>query len=297
VDGRLGAIRAYCGVILRNPAGLALGTLCVFDERPRLLEAHQVRGLQLLARQVVDQLELRLRTREVERSHQLLAVSQGRLAAFAGQVSHDLKAPITAILGFSELLGDLDAVAGDPSAAGYVERCASSARRMRAMIDELLAFARVGGSLTAARVDLASVMAEVLDDLAPLPDDATVEWAGPPLIGDRQQLRALLQNLVGNALNYRDPAVPALVRVITERTDDGLVLRVTDNGPGIPPDRREDVLRPLVRLRTDVDGAGLGLAVCVRIAAAHGARLRVEDGPGGRGTTMTVVFRATPPSG
>jgi signal transduction histidine kinase len=69
--------------------------------------------------------------------------------------------------------------------------------------------------------------------------------------------------------------------------DGGVLLRVSDNGPGIPPESRNAVVRPLVRLRTDVPGAGLGLAVCARIAAAHGGSLHVGETPGG-GTTVTV---------
>lgn len=294
VDGRLGAIRGYCGVILRNPAGLALGTLCVWDDHPQAPDAAALRALQLLARQVVDELELRLRTRELERAQARMAVSQDRLVTFARQVSHDLKAPITAILGFAELLSEMDAVAADPSATAYVERCASSGRRMRAMIDELLAFAKVGADLATSVVPLDRVMPEVLDDLGPLPADVTVRWSGPPLSGDRHQLRALLNHLVGNALNYRDPAVPTLIEVATTSVDGGVELRVTDDGPGIPADRRDDVLRPSVRLRSDVPGNGLGLAVCARIATAHGGRLRVEDGPGGVGTAIAVLFPPRP---
>jgi signal transduction histidine kinase len=292
VDGRLGEIRAYYAVILYNPDRLPLGTLCVYDEQPRQLQRSQMRALQLLAGRVVDQLELHARRLELERSNAALAVSQDRLAAFAGQISHDLKAPITAIMGFTELLSEMDSVVEDPTVAGYVGRCASSAKRMLAMIDDLLAFARVGASLTPTAVHLDDVMPEVLEDLGSASEDATVRWSGPAIVGDRQQIRALLQNLVGNALKYRRAEVPAVVDVRTERLGSTVVLAVADNGSGIPPDRREDVLRPLVRLRKDVGGAGLGLALCARIVAAHGGTLRIEDGPDGpdRGTTMIAVL-------
>ena len=68
-----------------------------------------------------------------------------------------------------------------------------------------------------------------------------------------------------------------MVEVISEQVGDNAILRVVDNGSGIPPESREDVLRPLVRLRKDIPGAGLGLAVCVRIAAAHGGTLRIDE--------------------
>jgi signal transduction histidine kinase len=224
----------------------------------------------------------------LEHSNAELSRSQDRLASFAGQVSHDLKAPITAILGFTELLNDLDIIIEDASATAYVGRCSSAARRMLGMIDDLLAFARVGATLTPGAVPLDSVMPEVVDELDVAATEATVTWSGADIVGDHAQLRALLRNLIGNAITYRGDA-PASVQVVAERVAESMVLRVIDHGPGIPAASRDDVVRPLFRLRKDVPGAGLGLAVCVRIAAAHGGSLRLGDTPGG-GTTVTIVL-------
>lgn len=290
VDGRISNIRLYCSTILRSPAGYAIGTLCVFDASPREVSEDQIRALRLLAGQVVDVLELRLRGRQLERSYLELTRSQDRLASFAGQISHDLKAPITAILGFTELLSDLDTIVEDPSAAAYVGRCASAAGRMLAMIDDLLAFARVGGTLNPHRIALDTVMPEVLDDLGTATAGATVTWSGPDILADTVQLRALLQNLLSNSLTYRGEAV-CTVQVISEHVAESIVLRVIDNGSGVPAGSRDEVVRPLVRLRKDVAGVGLGLAVCMRIVTAHGGSLRLSDTPGG-GTTATVVLPA-----
>lgn len=288
VDGRIDRIRLYCAAILRNPAGHALGTLCVFDGRAREVSDDQARALRLLARQVVDVLELRLRSRQLERTHAELARSHDRLASFAGQISHDLKAPITAILGFTELLSELDAVTTDSGAAGYVARCTSATRRMLAMIDDLLAFARVGGTLKRRPIALDTVLPEVLEDLGTATEGATVTWSGRDVVADPAQLRALLQNLLSNALTYRSERA-CEVQVVTERTGESITLQVIDNGSGVPAEKRDDVVRPLVRLRTDVGGAGLGLAVCMRIVVAHGGSLELSDTPGG-GTTARVIL-------
>jgi signal transduction histidine kinase len=288
VDGRLASVRFYCSTILRTPAGHAVGTLCVFTDERREPSESQLAALRMLGRQVVDVLELRLRTRQLEDANTELTRSQDRLASFAGQVSHDLKAPITAILGFTELLDDLDPIVDDPSASAYVARCTSAARRMLAMIDDMLAFARVGGTLSPVLNPIATVVAEVLDDLGPLAHGAEVTTAGPDVVADRAQFRALLQNLIVNALRYR-AETPSRVQVRSERVGETMVLSVIDNGVGIPAENREDVLRPLVRLSTGVPGAGLGLAVCVRVAAAHGGSLRLDATPGG-GTTAVVTL-------
>jgi signal transduction histidine kinase len=288
VDGRLARIRFYCSCILRTPEGHAIGTLCLFDTAPRDPDDAAIRAVRLLTRRVVDVLELRLRTSQLEARNQELLRSQDRLASFAGQISHDLKAPITAILGFTELLGDMDVIAGDPSASGYVGRCASAAQRMLGMIDDLLAFARVGATHAPVPNALDTAVPEVLADLGGLVDDAEITWSGPDITADPTALRAVLRNLLSNALTYRGDG-RSTVSVSTEQVAESMVLRVVDHGPGIAPDSREEVLRPLVRLRKDVPGAGLGLAVVARIAAAHGGSLRLVETPGG-GTTAEIVL-------
>ena len=292
VDGTLARIRFYCSAILRSPSGHAIGTLCVFDDEPREISDQQRRTVGLLARQVIDVLELRLRTREAERAHAELARSTDRLAEFAGQVSHDLKAPITAIIGFTELLSDMDDIADDPTIRAYVGRCSSAAKRMLAMIDDLLAFARVGGTLRQVANPIAPLVAEVVADLGPAALDATITASGADVVADTSQLRALLQNLIGNAVLYRGDD-PPVVEVVSDEVRDNTILRVIDNGSGIAPEHREEVLRPLVRLRKELPGAGLGLAVCVRIAAAHGGTIRMDSAPGG-GTSAIVTLPLGP---
>jgi signal transduction histidine kinase len=142
-------------------------------------------------------------------------------------------------------------------------------------------------------VPLDDIIPAALAELGEPARSAQVSWSGPELVGDPGQLRALVKHLLANAINYRGEA-PCVVSVTSERIDGDVVLRVSDNGPGIPPESRGRVVLPLVRLRTDVPGAGLGLAVCARIADAHGGSLRVEETPGG-GTTVTVVLRADEP--
>jgi signal transduction histidine kinase len=288
VDGGLAAIRFYCSCILRTPDGHAIGTLCLFDTVARDPGDAQIRAVRLLTRRVVDVLELRLRTSQLEARNEELLRSQDRLASFAGQISHDLKAPITAILGFTELLEDMEVIANDASARGYVGRCTSAAQRMLAMIDDLLAFARVGATHAPVPVPLDTAVPDALADLGVLIDDADITWSGPDITADPTSLRALLRNLLSNAITYRGDG-RASVSVSTEQVAESTVLHVVDHGPGIPAESRDEVLRPLVRLRKDIPGAGLGLAVVARIAAAHGGSLRLIETPGG-GTTATVVL-------
>jgi signal transduction histidine kinase len=287
VDGRLGAVRLYATSLLRSPAGYPVGTLCVFDDKATPLPDHRLAALSKLADRVVDVLELQLRTRELATTVTELARSQEHLAAFAGQVSHDLKTPLTASMGYAELLSELPVVRDDPRASRYAQRCVATGQRMLTMIQELLEFAGVGGRLDRRPVTLDDLMPDVLDDLGDVVDDASVSWMGDQFEGDPTQLRVLLQNLVGNALNYRRPEVRCQVLVEALCTPMGTEVVVSDNGSGIPAERRAEVLRPLARLRTDIPGTGLGLATCARIAASHGGTLHLGDTPGG-GLTVTA---------
>lgn len=288
VDGRIASVRFFCSLLLRTPDGLPIGALCAFDTVPRDVDSSRLHAVTLLAQRVVDVLELRLRTAQLAKRNEELTRSQDRLASFAGQISHDLKAPITAILGFTELLADMEAIADDPGASGFLARCTSAARRMLGMIDDLLAYARVGATHAAAPVALDAVMPEVLADLGALAAEADVSWSGPEVVADPTALRALLRNLINNSITYRGTG-RATVAVLSEHVAESIVLRVVDHGPGIPAESRDEVLRPLVRLRKDIPGAGLGLAVAVRIAAAHGGSLRLSETPGG-GITASVLL-------
>ena len=108
-------------------------------------------------------------------------------------------------------------------------------------------------------------------------------------MGDADQLRILLQNLIHNAVAYRRPGVTPRIRVTAEALPDGVAVHVTDNGKGIPAEDRSHVTEPLARLHRadDPPGSGLGLSTCVRIAQAHGGRLDIDSNPDG-GTTVSL---------
>jgi signal transduction histidine kinase len=295
VTGRLGALRFYAASPLRGPDGTAFGTLCVFDEVPRPLDDEAAHWLELLASQVVHVLEerrtgreLRRTVAELEAARRELARSNDQLTAFAGQVSHDLRTPLTAVVGFVEVLAKLPAVAGDERAREYIGLAAGAGRRMAGLLEELLAHARLGGSLRVEPVDLAELVGEVLDDLSAVlaGTGARVQVGELPRVpADRTQLRAVLQNLLGNAVAYRRPDRPLLVRVRAARSMDGWRVEVVDNGSGVPPERRVEVFEPLVRLGGSGPGhSGLGLATCRRVVSAHGGRIGLSDGEDG-GTT------------
>jgi signal transduction histidine kinase len=289
VTGAIGAVRFYAANHLVTPDGIAIGTLCVFDGRPRELDDDQRQALRTLADRVVDLLELSLRSRQLERSlaqlhsaRDELRRSNEQLAYFAGQAAHDLRNPLTSVTMSLEMLQEQESVVGDDDARWMVERALSGTTRMDQMISELLAYGRVGGTLRRDDVDLAAVLADVRSDLAgDLADTDLVVGHLPVVRGDRTQLRAVLQNLVANAVKFTRPVRPPRVTVTARPVETGWRLEVSDNGPGIPPADRERVLEPMVRGTSKVDGIGLGLAICARVVRAHGGDIGVGTGPDG----------------
>lgn len=289
VNGGLAHVRSYASVPLVTEHGAALGTLCVFSPTVRTIDAEQREGLEILARQVVEVLELQFKTRQLVEALEVVRRSNEDLAGFAARVSHDLRNPLTAILGYAELSEQDDDVAGGP-AARYFGIIRGSASRMLSTVEEVLEFSRIGGRISRRTVRLNTLMNAVLQDVLPLSSacDAVVTVQDAELSVDQAQVTALLQNLVANGIKYATPGCPPRIEVIASAGPTQL-LHVIDHGKGIDPADRQRVLEPLVRLHRDGDpaGSGIGLATCARIAAAHGGSISLTETPGG-GITATV---------
>ncbi|MDN4610610.1 sensor histidine kinase [Arthrobacter burdickii] len=290
VNGRIADVRAYASVPLVTGSGYALGTLCVFSLRAIGFGVEQREGLEILARQVVEVLELQLTTRQLVEALEVVRRSNEDLAGFAARVSHDLKNPLTAILGYTELSEQDDDVEPSGPAARYFSIIRGSASRMLSTVEEVLEFSRIGGTISRRSVRLGTMVNAVLQDVLPLSSayDAVVTVQDAPLLVDQAQVTALLQNLVSNAIKYSADGRPPRIEVLAS-VGETQVLRVVDHGRGIPAEDRTRVLEPLVRLQRDGDpaGTGIGLATCSRIAAAHGGSISLAETPGG-GTTVTV---------
>lgn len=292
VSGPLGDVRFYASAPLRTPAGVIIGRLCVFDSQPRELDVVQEQSLATVAERVVDVLELRLRTRRLEASLEALTDTQAELhrsnealSLFAGQVSHDLRTPLTAIMASTEMLGQADSVQGDEWLQRLVSTAHGAANRMAGMIEKILAHARVGAQLQRSLTDLDEVLASALEDLEPslrASGASVTSGSLPTLSVDRQQLYSVLLNLVSNAVKYARPGTPPAVAVTAEQHAGSWRVEVRDNGIGIAEADRERVFGLFNRVETSVQGSGIGLATVKRIIEAHGGSIGIStvDGPG-----------------
>ncbi|WP_323960024.1 GAF domain-containing protein [Arthrobacter sp. JZ12] len=296
VTGEIADVRFYASTPLITRDGHSLGTLCVFDQIPGTLTEQQRRSLEILADQIMDILDLQLRTRQLSRALAELGRSNQLLGEFAGRVSHDLQGPLTSIRGFAEMVqSDLQ---DDPDSRQYLDRIVGSAARMASMIDDLLDFARAGGILRVQPVSLARVTAAVQEDLSSALTGSNAQVYVDDFVAeaDPSQLHVMLQNLLQNSLNYRHPEREPRIRITASGEFEHWLLEFADNGVGIAPQDRQRALEPLVRLEgSAVEGTGLGLATCSRIAQAHGGRLELDETEGG-GLTVRVWFGSEPSS-
>lgn len=292
VTGEIGKVRFYASVPLEAASGFVPGTLCVFSETAQELSPGQVDMLEVLAKQVVELLELQHRTAQLDRTHAELKESNARLAGFAGRVSHDLRTPLTTMLGYLEMLQEDPKIQSVPGAADDLEKIDASGRRMLGMLDDVLSYSRIGGGIQPQYASLRTAVSEAMWDLG-MNDQNLVEVQNLSVHADRGQLRTLLQNLLSNARNYPSPHRDLQIRISGTSNYHGSTVFVADTGKGIAPEDRAKVLEPLVRLHREGDGAGtgLGLATCSSIAKAHGGELTLSETPGG-GTTVAVSFPA-----
>ncbi len=226
----------------------------------------------------------------------LVKVGEGAQARqdFLANVAHQLRTPLAGLKSQLEWLGARHQ--DEPDSAQSVRLMLSATERMIRQTNQLLALARAEPHhFEKTRLEPLALDALVAEAVQVFVDQATLKAIDigfdlhPVTIhGDRFLLRDLIDNLIDNAIRYTPPH--GAVTVSCRADGDGGLLTVEDNGPGIPPSRREQVFNRYVRLDDKTHGSGLGLAIVRDIAVVHGARLAIGDGAAGRGALFSVRF-------
>jgi PAS domain S-box-containing protein len=234
-------------------------------------------------------LEDRVRQRTAE-----LEAANRELEAFSYSVSHDLRAPLRAVDGYSSALVEDFAASLPPDARRYLQEVRDGAQRMGTLIDDLLAFSRLGRQpLTRRRVDTSALVRDVLAELtAGGADRPLVLRVGAlePCDADPALLRQVWVNLLSNALKYTRGRTPAIVEIGCEPQPGQTVYFVRDNGAGFDMRYAHKLFRVFQRLHRadEFEGTGVGLAIVKRIVDRHGGQVSVDATPG-----AGAVFRFT----
>ena len=219
----------------------------------------------------------------IERRTAELGQANKDLEAFTYSVSHDLRAPLRAMSGFSEALLEEYGPALDPTAAGYAERIAAAAERMGSLIDDLLVLSRVTrAELSIGPVDLSAEVAAITADLRRQDPDRAARFDIEERIvadADRALIRTVLQNLLENAWKFTSRCPEAVIEFGRGPADPGQVgCLVRDNGAGFDQAYAGQLFQPFQRLHTAAEfpGSGIGLASVQRIVTRHGGRIWAE---------------------
>ena len=223
-----------------------------------------------------------LDTRVIERTRDLEAANK-ELEAFAYSVSHDLRAPLRHLAGYAELLRKNAASILDEKCRRYTLMILESAQRMGTLIDDLLAFSRVGrAEIQKATVNLEHIAKDVLSEVRQETDGRDIVWkmsALPSMYGDRSMLRLVFVNLISNAIKFTRPRRQGVIEIgSADGKPDDIVVFIRDNGAGFDMKYVDKLFGVFQRLhRTeDFEGTGIGLATVQRIIHRHGGKVWAE---------------------
>lgn len=231
---------------------------------------------------------LRARAAELEAANQ-------ELEAFAYSASHDLRGPLRHINGFARILSEMAAPQMDDISQSFLGRIARSAQKMGQLLDDLLAFSKMGREeMSNATIDLNHVLDEVLRTIEPETSGRNIIWRRaelPPVVGDRAMLRQVLWNLLGNAVKYTLYRDPAEIEIGHQAAEHEVVIFVRDNGAGFDMAHADKLFKVFQRLHkeSDFEGTGIGLANVQRIVHRHGGRIWAQAKPD-QGATFFVAL-------
>jgi PAS domain S-box-containing protein len=297
-------VESYLGAPIFLASGKPAGILCAFHDAPHrfddsarsIFAIYATRAGSELERMAADE-EIRRLNADLERAvterTAELSASNDNLEAFSYSVSHDLRAPLRAINGFSRALAEDFGAALGPGGSDYLERINAASVRMNEIIESLLALSRLTrGPLARSTVDITSLARSVGAELALEEPDRNVELvveAGMRAEADPGLLRIVLTNLIGNAWKFTAKASRPCIELglVAAAASPEPIFFVRDNGVGFDVKHATKLFEPFRRFHAsrDFPGTGVGLATVQRAIQRHGGNLWAESDPG-RGATF-----------
>ncbi|MDF1566552.1 MAG: ATP-binding protein [Spirochaetaceae bacterium] len=237
--------------------------------------------------------------RELTERNRELETRNSDLASFSYSISHDLRAPVRAITGFSEIIARRHGTTLPDEARHYLNNITAAGNRMNRLIDDLLRYARLGSTSLeivplALEPLLEGLSSEFTPTLEPLSGSLHCAAGHLHVRAEHSLLEQILSNLLENAIRYRSPTRPPVISIEAAHTDGGVEIAVADNGIGIPPEHHERIFSLFQRLQNDdEEGTGIGLALARRAAELLGGSLSLTSIPD-VGTTFILTLQEAP---
>jgi len=273
----------YTGVPLVNQEGHALGTLCVIDNKPKELTYNQLVALKALANQVMAQLELRRKVKELNTLTLELEKSNQYLERFALMASHDIKSPLTSIMLTGQLLKSKYHTNLDEKGNQLLDVVNSSAHRLLDFLNQMLEYSKSYKVLSQKKDEVC--VNELIDEvlkLVTIPDSFQIEKPQDLIYIKTSAiaLEQILVNLLNNAVRYNDKA-EGFIRLEFEEKEDFYQFRVSDNGTGIEAKNFNKIFEPMITLnskdRYNKMGSGIGLSTVKNLVNSLGGEICVES--------------------
>lgn len=285
-------------ILVSGAVGEMTAVECIKEGATDYVLKDRLTRLPLSVRRALAEKDLREQRQQAEKKlaekMAELARSNADLEQFAYVASHDLQEPLRMVTAYTQLLAERYRGKLDENADKFIGYATEGALRMQVLIQDLLAFSRVGRSgAGSASVDCDAVVTDVLRSLASAIQESGAivsHTALPSVWADRTQIAQVFQNLIGNAIKFRGQARP-VVCVKAEKAGDYWVFSVTDNGIGIAPEHTENIFVVFQRLhtRSEYPGNGIGLAICKKIIERAGGKIWVES-QAGSGSTFKFTL-------
>ena len=287
----------YAGVALNTAEGLPLGTLCVLDMEPKELNEHQLFCLEVLAKQVMTQMELKKKITALEQANESLLEVNTFVQKFASSAAHDLKTPLNNIHLSAQMLQLHLQNRGDEKGIRLADISLSSSENLIKIVDEMLEYSKDPSSLLSNFESLS--LHDLLDKLQALiaiPENVKIELneGSQNLITSKIALEQILLNLLTNAIRYSDKE-KTLINIGLKETMSHYLFTVKDNGIGIQESQIDRIFDKHVTLglkdRFNQQGSGIGLSSVKVLVEKLGGNIRVESEPGYGSVFMFSILK------
>jgi signal transduction histidine kinase len=287
------SITFYAGVPLVNDDGFALGSLCVIDQKQKKLSDEQTAALKIIAKQVVDKLELRKKAKANEKMNQELLDSNLVIKKFAAMAAHDIKNPLSTILLSAQALQTRVGALGDKNLSKLIDINVTSTKQLINMLDDMLAYSKSPELLFTQKqtVDFSDVLKNVIKFIT-VPANFSIKLPLQkhaltiPVIA----LEQIMSNLLTNAIRYNDKE-QGQIDIRYSEDEEYYHFEVEDNGLGIAPEYHEKIFNNNfilnVKDRFEQKGNGIGLSTVKELVKAVKGKIRVHSVVGAH-TTFTI---------